>query len=263
MPASLPQSDICDALRRARHVVVLTGAGVSAESGIPTFRDRLSGLWELYDAAELATYHAFDRDAALVWGWYEWRRMLVLKAQPNGAHRAIAAMAAQIPAFTLATQNVDDLHERAGSHSLLHLHGTLADPRCERCGSPHRHPPGIPDLPVGGMHIDPPRCGSCGARVRPGVVWFGENLPQREWTAAVEAASRCDMFISAGTSSLVQPAASLVECARRAGALAVQINPNPTGAETIFNGVLQGPAGVILPRLLNDVWGVALPGVKE
>jgi NAD-dependent deacetylase len=235
---------------------VLTGAGVSAESGIPTFRDQLTGLWERYDAAELATDHAFDRDAALVWGWYEWRRMLVLKAQPNRAHGAIAAMAERIPAFTLATQNVDDLHERAGSRSLLHLHGTLASPRCERCETPYHHPQGIPDLPPGGMRIDPPRCSGCGARVRPGVVWFGESLPQREWTQAVQAASHCDVFISVGTSSLVQPAASLVECARRRGGLAVQVNPNLTRAEASFNGVLQGPAGVILPRLVRDVWGV-------
>jgi len=232
---------------------VLTGAGVSAESGIPTFRDRQTGLWEQYDAAELATPDAFDRDAALVWDWYEWRRMLVLKAQPNPAHRSLAALEELMSGFTLVTQNVDDLHERAGNRKLLHLHGSLAHPRCERCSMPYVHPPGIPNLPVGGLRVDPPRCFACDARIRPGVVWFGESLPELEWMAAVDAASHCDAFLSAGTSSLVQPAASLVDHARRAGAMTVQVNPNSTGAEGIFNGTLQGLAGTVLPRLVREM----------
>lgn len=255
MSAKLTESEISNALCKARSVVVLTGAGVSAESGIPTFRDRQTGLWEQYDAAELATPEAFDRDAALVWGWYEWRRMSVLKAEPNPAHRSLVALKELLSGFTLATQNVDDLHERAGSPELLHLHGSLARPRCERCGTPHVHPPGIPNLPLGGLRIDPPRCFACGGRVRPGVVWFGESLPELEWMAAVEAASHCDAFLSVGTSSLVQPAASLVDHARRAGAMTVQVNPNPTGAEHIFDGTLQGPAGIVLPRLIEQISG--------
>ena len=163
---------LIDGLRAARRVVVLTGAGVSAESGIPTFRDKLVGLWEKYEPADLATPAAFLRDAALVWGWYEWRRMTVLRAQPNAAHRALTALRDLVPELTLITQNVDDLHERAGSCDVLHLHGRLAQPYCEKCQQPYVFPPGIPDLPPGGERIEPPRCSQCGGKVRPGVVWL-------------------------------------------------------------------------------------------
>ncbi len=179
-------------------------------------------------------------------------------ARPNPAHRALAARGAGLPEFTLVTQNVDDLHERAGSHAVLHLHGSLMYPRCERCGVRFTHPPGIPDLPPGGIRIEPPRCTACDARVRPGVVWFGESLPELEWMAAIQATSDCEAFISVGTSSLVEPAASLVERAHRAGALALQVNPNLTGAESAFAGVLQGPAGTMLPKLLEDVWHLSI-----
>jgi hypothetical protein len=171
-------NQIVEALRVAQRIAVLTGAGISAESGIPTFRDKQTGLWENFDAADLATPSAFQRDPALVWGWYEWRRIRVLRAQPNPAHEAIATMAERVPRFTLITQNVDDLHERAGSRQVLHLHGELARPYCESCRHPYAHPPGVPQLPEGGSKLEPPRCQACGARVRPGVVWFGESLPE-------------------------------------------------------------------------------------
>lgn len=197
------------ALREAQHVVVLTGSGASAESGVPTFRDAQTGLWSNFDAAELATPDAFRRDPALVWGWYEWRRAVVQKAKPNAAHLAIAAMASRVPAFTLITQNVDDLHERAGSRNVLHLHGQLARPYCEQCGEPWTPPAAQSALEAHGTRIDPPQCMSCGGRVRPGVVWFGESLPELEWMAAKEAAANCEVFLCVGTSSLVYPAASL------------------------------------------------------
>jgi|SRR5579863_722343 len=249
-----PSSAVQDALRGAQRMVVLTGAGVSAESGIPTFRDKQTGLWEKFDAIELATPEAFARDPALVWGWYEWRRMLVLRAQPNPAHQAIAALSEHVQELTLVTQNVDDLHERAGSRGVLHLHGSLATPRCTHCQGSWAHPSGIPELLEGGLKIEPPRCAACGGRIRPGVVWFGESLPKPEWMAAMEAASRCQAFFSIGTSSLVHPAASLVEYARRAGAVTVQVNPNLTGSESLFDYTVKGTAAQELPRLFESVW---------
>ena len=241
-------------LRKARRIAVLTGAGVSAESGIPTFRDKQTGLWEKFDATELATPAAFRRDPALVWGWYEWRRMQVLRAEPNAAHRGLATIAERVPRFTLITQNVDDLHERAGSQNVIHLHGELARPYCEACRQPYAHPGDIPQLPEGGIHLEPPRCRACGARVRPGVVWFGENLPELEWLAAVEAVSTCEIFLSIGTSAVVQPAASLIDVANRAGTVSVQINPNPTDADGAVAFALRGPAGQLLPQLVREAW---------
>ncbi len=248
-------NELIERLRQAERVTVLTGAGVSAESGVPTFRDRQTGLWEKFDAAELATPSAFERDPALVWGWYEWRRMLVLRARPNPAHRALAAMAGHVPRFTLITQNVDDLHERAGSAHVLHLHGELARPWCESHRHPYAHPAGIPQLPDGGMRIEPPCCTVCGARVRPGVVWFGESLPELAWLAAVEAARHCEVFLSVGTSAMVQPAASLLGFSVAAGAVTVQVNPHETPADAAVMFALRGAAGTLLPQLLRETWG--------
>lgn len=245
---------LIDAMRKAKHVLVLTGAGASAESGIPTFRDQQVGLWENFDASELATPDAYQRDPALCWGWYEWRRAAVLRATPNAGHGAIAHMARYVERFTLVTQNVDDLHERAGSASVIHLHGELAKPYCENCGQLYTLPEEIPAVPDGGSRIEPPTCLGCGGRVRPGVVWFGENLPELEWYAARAAASECDLFFSVGTSSLVQPAASLVDLAAAAGAVTVEVNPNPTDCNTSLAYQLRGPAGEILPHLIRQAW---------
>ncbi|MFO1400037.1 MAG: NAD-dependent deacylase [Steroidobacteraceae bacterium] len=252
---SRPDATLVATLRRARHVLVLTGAGVSAESGIPTFRDRLTGLWANHDALQLATPEAFARDPALVWGWYEWRRARVRGAAPNPAHVAIARLAACVPRLTLVTQNVDDLHERAGSAGVIHLHGELARPFCVRCRAPHAAGPPAAGQPGGGMpddgqRIEPPRCAQCGGRVRPGVVWFGEALPRAPWEAAVAAARACDLFFCIGTSAVVQPAASLIVLAQRAGATSVQVNPNPTEADRTVTHLLRGPAGALLPPLV-------------
>jgi NAD-dependent deacetylase len=247
-------------LRAARRVVVFTGAGVSAESGIPTFRDKQTGLWERFDFAELATPHAFERDPALVWAWYEWRRATVIKVQPNPAHQAIAAMATLVPELTLITQNVDDLHERAGSREVLHLHGEILRPYCERCRQPYTVPNSVPETPSDSARIEPPRCKSCNGRVRPGVVWFGESLPQRQWLCACEAARRCDVFFCIGTSSLVQPAASLTDLAIAAGGTTIQINPNSTDIDDAVTLALREPAGIILPQLVAETWHRALKG---
>ncbi|MDO8264130.1 MAG: NAD-dependent deacylase [Gallionella sp.] len=247
-------AEILARLRAAKHVMVFTGAGVSAESGIPTFRDTLTGLWENYDAAELACEQAFRNDRALVWGWYEWRRMRVMTAQPNAAHRAIATLAKSVPRLTLVTQNVDDLHERAGSRDVLHLHGRLLKPFCFACKRSHELPAGIPNEPEGGRRVDPPWCSHCGGHIRPGVVWFGEMLPDIEWDAANDAASRCDAMLIIGTSSLVQPAARLPTLAIKRGAITIQVNPNPTTMDDRVSLSCSGPAGEVLPDLISSVW---------
>lgn len=183
-------------LARARHLVVFSGAGVSAQSGIPTFRDALTGLWEHFDPARLATVQAFREDPALVWGWYEWRRQKVLEAQPNAAHLAIAELARRLPRLTLITQNVDDLHERAGSLEVLHLHGSLHAPKCFACHRPFTGPLPLPSLPEQGARLEPPRCTGCNGKIRPGVVWFGEALPERILKRAFQAARECDLLLS-------------------------------------------------------------------
>lgn len=249
--------ELIAALRHARHVVVLTGAGISAESGIQTFRDALTGLWMRFDAKDLATPGAFCRDEALVWGWYEWRRMQALRAEPNPAHLAIAALEKQLPRLTVVTQNVDDLHERAGSSEVLHLHGSLHSPRCFVCGRPHGFPPGIPDEPEGGRRLCPPRCSDCGGAIRPGVVWFGEALPARELKHALAAVSDCDVLFAIGSSGIVQPAASLPSLARRAGATVVQVNTMSTGLDGECSCLLRGPAGAVMPALLQAAFAGA------
>ncbi|MCX7170019.1 MAG: NAD-dependent deacylase [Proteobacteria bacterium] len=249
MPASL-----CSLLLAASHVVVFTGAGVSAESGIPTFRDALTGLWEKFDAEKLATPAAFRRDSALVWGWYEWRRQAVMRAQPNPAHLAIARLAAFVPRLTVITQNVDDLHERAGSTGVIHLHGSFFKPRCFDCSWPHAFDPGEPDEPEGGRSLEPPRCGHCGNRIRPGVVWFGESLPEEDYRQALQAVRECDLIFSIGTSAMVYPAAELPLEAARQGATIVQVNPNATNLDDFAHFNLRGPAGVIMDRIIGSTY---------
>lgn len=248
-PPEIPD-DLVQTLRQARHVLVFTGAGVSAESGIPTFRDAMTGLWARFDPTQLASAEAFQRDPALVWGWYEWRRMRVLRAQPNPAHRAIATLATRVPRLSLVTQNVDDLHERAGSTVLAHLHGQINRPYCFNCGMPTNYPAEIPNEPEDGRRIEPPRCGTCGGPIRPGVVWFGENLPPDDWSRAMEATRDTDFVISVGTSILVYPAAEIPELAARWGATVVQVNPAATDLDRSARYNFRGAAGVVLPALV-------------
>lgn len=221
----MPLTTIARLLQEATHVVVFTGAGVSAESGIPTFRDALTGLWSRFDPAKLATAEAFREDPSLCWGWYESRRLKVLQAQPNAAHLAIAELAKYVPKLTVVTQNVDELHERAGSQDVIHLHGSLHSPRCIDCGNAHMTPFPSDELPVDGCRLEPPRCDACNGYVRPGVVWFGEMLPEAAWNAGLAAAGDCDLFFSIGTSGIVYPAAELPLRALGAGATVVHVNP--------------------------------------
>lgn len=250
---------IVERLQAARKVVVFTGAGISAESGIPTFRDPLKGLWENYNAEELASQGAFKRDPAMVWGWYEWRRMMVQRAQPNPGHLAIADLYNRVDRLVVITQNVDDLHERAGSLDVLHLHGRLSKASCFSCRQPYTFPLGALTEPESGWRIEPPRCNRCGGRIRPGVVWFGEMLPDIEWDAANHAAYSCDALLCIGTSALVKPAARLPNLAIQRDAITVQINPSPTSLDGRVTLNLPGPAGVVLPALVNAIWPPRAP----
>jgi NAD-dependent deacetylase len=247
---------LIETLRSARHLVILTGAGVSAESGLPTFRDKQTGLWQRFNPEELATPSAFERDPALVWGWYEWRRAKAMRAFPNAAHKAIRILEDNVPRLTLVTQNVDDLHERAGSLVVHHLHGTLTHPYCTGCQRPFLLPSEMPEEPESGRRVEPPRCSYCAAQIRPGVVWFGEMLPQREWDLAVQASLDCDVFACIGTSSLVYPAASLTTRAINAGAATVQINPSGTDLDRRVSFDLRGAAGLIVPELVKRAWSI-------
>jgi NAD-dependent deacetylase len=238
---------LIDALRNARRIAALTGAGVSKESGIPTFREAQTGLWAQYDPQELATPQAFRRDPKLVWEWYTWRRGLVSEAEPNPGHFALAEMETLVPELTLITQNVDGFHLQAGSHRVLELHGSIMRNKCF-----------AEDVVVESWVDDgqvPPRCPNCGSPLRPDVVWFGESLPQGVLDRAIRASTRAEVFLSIGTSSLVQPAASLPMYARQGGALLVEINPDETPLSREVDIRIPFPSGEALPALVRQVWG--------
>ncbi|HPT28722.1 MAG TPA: NAD-dependent deacylase [Bryobacteraceae bacterium] len=229
-------------LRESRRIAVLTGAGISAESGVPTFRGP-GGLWKSFKSEDLATPGAFARDPKLVWEWYEWRRTLLAKVEPNAGHRALASLEDSSPDFSLVTQNVDGLHERSGSRRVTSIHGSIWRVRCTGCGAEStddRVP--LPKLP--------PLCG-CGALVRPGVVWFGEPLPRKAWAEAERAVSNCDLLLVIGTSAQVYPAASLIPMAAQAGARVIEINLEETPLSGITSLSLRGKAGDILPQLIS------------
>ena len=224
--AHLPVLDWID---ESNSIVVLTGAGMSAESGIPTFRDAQNGLWSQFDPTQLASAEAYREDKALVWGWYVWRMAMVWRAQPHAGHRVLAQLAVLKPGTTVVTQNVDDLHERAGSSGVIHLHGSLFASRCFACARPCGDiaiPAEAAEQPS--LRLSPPRCVYCGGYVRPGVVWFGERMPQGPWKQAVESVLHCDLLIAVGTSGVVYPAASLPAMAKAAGARVLEINPVAT-----------------------------------
>lgn len=241
-------NDLIQRLRLAQRVTVLTGAGISAESGMPTFREAQTGLWARYRPEDLATAQAFRKNPRLVWEWYEWRRKLAREAQPNPGHLALAELERRYPTFTLITQNVDGLHQRAGSGqhaALIELHGNIHRTKCfdeetviERWAETEE---------------TPPRCPSCGGLLRPDVVWFGERLPQEALYAAWEAAQNCEVFLSVGTSGIVEPAASLPYLAMQSGATVVEVNPNATPLTGQAAYTLSGPAGVLLPALLRRI----------
>lgn len=231
-----------EVLSQARSVVVLTGAGVSAESGIDTFRDsKNSGLWSQFNPHELATPQAFAKDPKLVWEWYEWRRDKARSAQPNKAHEVIAEWENQYPSFLLVTQNVDGLHQRAGSSHILCLHGNATEVRCTLSAQIFSRPDPFDELP--------PRC-RCGALLRPNIVWFGESLPSGAMETAYAAVENCDLLVVVGTSLVVYPAASLVPAAIQKSIPVIEINTEPTDFSSRSISLI-GKAGELLPRL-ND-----------
>lgn len=247
MPASTWQQQLADdrlvnAVRGAKSVAVLTGAGISAESGIPTFRGN-EGLWKQFRPEDLANFDAFIANPTLVWEWYQFRRQVVDKAIPNAGHRALAAWEAKVADFTLTTQNVDGLHARAGSRNLIELHGNLNRDRCIDCGQIFGR-----EIELNGEAL--PLC-ACGGQLRPDVVWFGELLPEDAMDRSVEAAWRCDIFLSVGTSAVVQPAASLPTAAKRHGAVLIEVNPEPTPLSSYATYTLYAPAGEALPALVE------------
>ncbi|HBG46941.1 MAG TPA: NAD-dependent deacylase [Deltaproteobacteria bacterium] len=227
-------------LKAARSLVVLTGAGVSAESGVPTFRGA-EGLWRNFNPQELATPEAFEADPRLVWEWYDWRRSIIAGIRPNPAHYALAELERRSPGFTLITQNVDGLHGAAGSRNVLEIHGSIWTVRCVECGNSSENR----DVPIKIL----PRC-SCGGLLRPGVVWFGESLPEEVLYRAFEAASSADCMLVIGTSGIVQPAASLAARAKGAGAFVAEINPEATPLSDIMDARLPGKAAELMPRLV-------------
>jgi NAD-dependent deacetylase len=211
---------------------------------VPTFREAQTGLWENFDPHELATPEAFERDPETVWRWYNWRRDLVAKVKPNPAHYALAAMATLVPRLTLITQNVDGLHQRAGSHDVIEFHGNLFDDKCANSACDLER---VDVAPQEGV----PRCPRCGGPVRPGVVWFGESIPSEPLDLSAAAVADCDVFFSIGTSALVWPAAGLAQEAHHRGAKVVEINLEETSVATISDFALIGKAGEILPDLVN------------
>ncbi|WP_295915097.1 NAD-dependent deacylase [uncultured Xanthomonas sp.] len=238
-------------LHGARRLLVLTGAGMSAESGVPTFRGQDDSLWSRFDPEQLATEDAWRADPALVWGWYRWRMAIVAQAQPHAGHLALARLA-EVRHTTLVTQNVDDLHQRAGSEVAAHVHGRLSALRCSDCGQPWRGLLPPIDVHTPSQRLVPPVCAACGGTVRPGVVWFGEALPAAEWARAQSAAAAADLVLVIGSSGLVYPAASLPLQAKERGACVVEINPEPSALSARADLHWRDSAAVALPLLLQQ-----------
>ena len=244
-------------LKSKQRICILTGAGISAESGIPTFRDKQTGLWENYGVEDLATPDAFIRDPKLVWSWYQWRRQVVADKKPNPAHDALAQWQYHAQSsdqqVTLITQNVDDLHEQAGS-TVTHLHGNLWCNRCSQCETPYPNQARNSYSGENTLSLDETliTCKHCDGYIRPDIVWFGEALPVDEWQTAEIAATNCEVFISIGTSSLVYPAAGLAQLAKQNGAQIIEINPDPT-PNTLVDITLAEKAGIILPLLIQEI----------
>lgn len=245
-PELAGQGELRDRIARAAHIAVLTGAGVSAESGVPTFRDDKNSYWAQFNPQDMASEAGFRAHPQRVWQWYAHRREAVAAVQPNAGHHALAQWALRHPGrMTLVTQNVDGLHQRAGSPGVLCLHGELMRDRwLERpraCCDQAQVKPG-----------EPPQCAVCGNLVRPGVVWFGESLPMGVWQAAEAAVQHCDVLLVVGTSGAVYPAAGLARIARRAGAHVAVINPAPSELDDAAHQCLRGPSAQVLPLLLGD-----------
>ena len=240
-------ADFVSFLTSATRVVVLTGAGVSQESGLRTFLDAQTGLWSRYKPEDLASPEAFSRDPKLVWDWYAWRREAIKGVRPNPGHYALVEMEKRIPQFTLITQNVDGLHRFAGNQNVLELHGNIQKVRCSECRTFTEE--------WGDDMEGVPTCSVCGGLLRPDVVWFGETLPRAELEAAVTASRAAQVYFSIGTSGVVQPAASLAHAARNNGSVVVEINAEPTPLTPKVDFAFHGKSGEILPALIKTVWG--------
>ena len=232
-------------LSTARRVVAFTGAGISAESGVPTFRG-VDGIWGKMRPEELASMEGFMKNPSLVWEWYAHRKKIIAEIVPNAGHKALVRMERLFPQFAVITQNIDNLHRRAGSTVVFELHGNIERNYCMDCGAGASN---AEVLAAKGV----PLCPNCGGMIRPDVVWFGEMLPEEEWEHSVRAAEGADVFLSIGTSAVVYPAASLPLVARQNGAFLVEINPEPTPLTEKTDNFLQGPAGTILPALCSAV----------
>lgn len=228
-------------------VTVLSGAGISAESGVPTFRDDKNGLWARFDPYELSSVAGWERNPERVWGWYLWRHYLVGTVEPNNGHRAIADWQ-RVADVSVITQNVDDLHERAGSSPVHHLHGSLFEFRCARCDVPYSE--ALPTMTEPAIEVEPPVC-RCGGLVRPDIVWFGEALPQGPWQHAVDATESADVVVVVGTSAIVYPAAGLPEMALARGTAVIEVNPEPTPLTPHVTLSIRESASLALPGLLE------------
>jgi NAD-dependent deacetylase len=232
---------LIDILNKSKRVAVLTGAGISAESGIPTFRGE-EGLWKTYRAEELATLSAFIRDPGLVWEWYNWRRGIISSKDFNPGHKVLASWEKLFPTFHVITQNIDGLHQKAGSLSILELHGNIWKLRCTEEGT-------IAEDHSSPLEEIPPHCPNCDALLRPHVVWFGESLDASILQSAFALSSSCEVMFVVGTSAVVQPAASLPLSAGESGATIVEINPDPTPITPYVDFSFRGKAGDILPAI--------------
>lgn len=228
-------------------IAVLSGAGISAESGVPTFRDDKNGLWAKFDPYELSSTQGWEQHPERVWAWYLWRHHLVKQVEPNAGHRAVADWQAHADVQVI-TQNVDNLHERAGSAPVHHLHGSLFDFRCDICNSVYTGP--LADVPEPVLELTPPVC-ACGGLIRPDIVWFGEGLPDGPWDAAVAAMNTADLVVVVGTSAVVYPAAGLPELALARGAVVVEVNPEPTPLSPSATVTIRESASIALPTLLE------------
>ncbi len=239
-----------EAILEADLLVVATGAGMSKESGVPTFREAQHGLWAQYRPEELASPEGFRRDPARVWGWYNYRRHLVHKSTPHAGHRALAQLEALVPRLAVVTQNVDGMHQRAGSRTVIELHGNLRRFKCFDHGHPVELEPPLAEV-VGS--VEPPRCERCGSYVRPDVVWFGETLSPRNVDAAQRLAQSCDVMLVVGTSGIVYPAAGLPLLARAGGAALIEVNVVPSELTPVMDIFLEGSASEVLPELVSRI----------
>ncbi len=233
-----------DNLKNANTVGVLTGAGISAASGVPTFRGS-QGLWQKFRPEDLASVDSFIRNPDLVWEWYNWRRKLILEVKPNAAHLALVELEKKIPDFTLITQNVDNLHQIAGSQNVIELHGNIMQNKCSQCNKPYHE-----ELDLNGEVV---RCESCNGMIRPDVVWFGEMLPQNAIQTTYQIAEKSDLFLSVGTSALVEPAASLPFIANNNGAYVIEFNTERTPVSAIADMMIQESVDSALPELVRKI----------